>query len=78
MLDLGPIDGIVGCDVEVVEIRGDFISLGNVSVVFVFAACDSVCLTQALGLLESLMGPHTGIEVCSLLLKIVHCHIEEL
>ena len=78
MLDLGAVDGVVGSDVEVVEIGGDFVSLGDIGVVLVLAAGDRIGVSQSLGFLESLVRPYARIEVCGLLLEVVHRHIKEL
>ena len=78
LLDLRTIDGIVGGDVQVIEVCGNLKALGNVAVVLVLGAGDGVGIADALGLHESLVGPYAGIQVGGLLLQIVHGHIEEL
>ena len=78
LLDLGAVDGVVGGDVEIVHVFRNHISLGNVGVVLVRRASESVCLSDALGLLECLVSPYSGIEIGCLVLQEIHCDIEEL
>ena len=78
LLDFRTVDGIVGGNMQVVKIRGDFESLGDIAVVLVLGAGDCIGIAQALGLLEGLVRPHAGIEICSFFLKVVHCYIQEL
>ena len=77
-LDLGSVDRVVGGDVEVVDVGRDLVVLGNIGIVLVGRAGESVSLSNTLGLLESLLRPDSCLKVSGLLLKIVHRHIEEL
>ena len=76
-LDLCSVDGVVGGDVEIIQVCGDFVALGDVAVVTVLGACYCVCISEPLGLLEGLVCPYAGIKICGFLLQEVHCHIEE-
>ena len=63
---------------QVVDVGRDLVTLRDVGVVLVLGAGDGIGLTDALGLLERLVGPYAGIEVGSLVLQVVHGYIEEL
>ncbi len=76
--DLRAVDGVVGGDVEVVQVCGNLKSLGNIAVVLVLGAGDGIGLSDALGLYEGLVSPYTGVQISGLLLQIIHGHIEEL
>ena len=62
---------------QVIKVGRDLVALGNVAVVAVLGAGDCVGLAYALGFLECLVRPHAGVEVCRLLLKVVHRHVKE-
>ena len=76
--DLGSVDGIVRGDVEVIHVRRDGISFRDIGIILVFRAGKGIRLTQALGLFEGLVSPHTGIKVGGFVLQEIHGHIEEL
>jgi len=77
-VELGAVDGIVGGDVEVIQVGRNIESLGDIGVVLVLGAGDGVGVAEALGLLEGLAGPNAGVQVGGLLLQEVHRDIEEL
>ena len=78
VLDLSTIDGVVGCDVEVVCIRRDGVTFRDVGVGLVFAAGDDVDLTEQLGFLGGLLGPDASLQIGGLGLHQVGGHGEEL
>ena len=63
---------------EIIQICGNLIPLGDIGVVLVLGAGDSIGIAYSLGLYQSLVGPHAGIQVSRLVLKVIHCDIEEL
>ena len=63
---------------EVVQVRRNFIVLRDIAVVLILRTSKGVCLSYPLSLFESLMRPDSSIKVCSLLLKEIHRHIQEL
>ena len=63
---------------EIVQVCRNLVSLGNVAVVAVFRAGYGHGFSKSLGLLESLVGPDSGVEVSGLPLKVVHRYVEEL
>ena len=77
-LDFSTIDGIVRSDVEIVDIGRDLVSLRDIRVIPVLRAGKSIGFSEALGLLESLVSPDTGIEIRGLVLEIIHSDIKEL
>ena len=63
---------------EVVEVRGNLISLRNIGIIPVLRTGDGIGLADTLGLFQGLVGPDAGIEIGGLLLEVVHRNIEEL
>ena len=78
LVDLRSVNGVVGGDVEIVQVGRDFESLGDVGVVLVLGAGDGIGLADALGLYEGFVGPDAGVQIGGLLLQVVHGYIEEL
>ena len=63
------VDGtVVSGDMEIVDICRNLESLRDVCIVLVLRAGDSISLAEALGLLESLVGPYTGVKISCFLL----------
>ena len=77
-LDFRTVDGVVGGDVEVVQIGRNLKALGDIAVVLVLGAGDGIGFADSLGLHQGLVGPDAGIQVGGLLLQVIHGHIKEL
>ena len=78
LADLGAVDGVVGGVVEVVHIVGHGVSLGDIVVVAVLRRSHHVDLAEELGLLDGLVCPYAGVEICSLGFEQVEGHHGEL
>ena len=63
---------------EIVDIGRDLVSLRDIRVIPVLRAGKRIGFSEALGLLESLVSPDTGIEIRGLVLEIIHSDIKEL
>ena len=63
---------------EIIQICGNLIPLGDIGVVLVLGAGDCIGIAYSLGLYQSLVGPYAGVQICGLVLKVIHCDIEEL
>ncbi len=78
LLDFRAVNGVVGGDVEVVQVCRDFESLGNIGVILVLGAGDGIGLANSLGLYEGLVRPDAGVQIGGFLLQVIHGHIQEL
>ena len=77
LADFGTVDGIVGGDVEIVGIGGDFILLRDEGVVGIGRRGYLYDFAEELGLLQGLLGPNAGVEVGGFLLQeVVRNHAE--
>ena len=77
-LDFRAVNGVVGGDVQVVQVCGDLEALGNIGIVLVLGAGDGIGLANTLGLYEGLVGPYAGVQVGRFLLQVIHGHVQEL
>ena len=71
------VDGIVGCDVEIVYIRRTCPSLGDKCIIGIGRRSHFYHIAKQLGFLHRLLCPYASIEVCSLVDKeVVRYHTE--
>ena len=76
--DLGAVDGVVGGEVEVVDVGGDGEVLRDIVVVGSLGGSHYVNFAEELGLLDGLVGPCAGVYVCGLLFEQVEGDHSEL
>ena len=76
-MNLGSVDCIVGCDVEIIEVGRDLVTLWNIVECSVCRRCYGVCVSKTLSLLQCLLCPDTGLEVSGFVLEKVHSYIKE-
>jgi len=66
-VELGAVDGIVGGDVEIVEVGRDGEAFGNVGEIAVLGRSDDLDLAVTPGLLDGFLGPDARIDIAGLL-----------
>ena len=76
-MDLGAIDGVVGGDVEVVEVGWDLETFWYIVIYGICRRCNGVCVAKSFCFFEGLLCPHAGLKIRSLVLKEVHGGIKE-
>ena len=69
LADFGTVNGVVGCDVEVICISRNVPSLRNVAVSLVFRRSNDFYITEELSFLSSLLSPNASLQVSSLLVE---------
>ena len=76
-MDLCSVDCIVACDMEIVEVCGYFVTLWNIVEYSLRGRSYSICVSKTFSLLEGFLCPYSSLEISCLVLKEVHCDIEE-
>ena len=76
-MELCTIDGVVGCDMEIVNVCRDLKTLWNIVVHCLCRGCDGIGIAQTFRLFESLLCPDSCLEISSLVFKEVHRYIKE-
>ena len=76
-MNLCTVDCVVCCDVEIIKVGRDFVTLWNIIECSVCRRCDSICVSKTFGLFQCLLGPYAGLKIAGLVFEQVHSHIEE-
>ena len=77
-MNFSSVDGIVGCDVEIINIGGNGVTFGNVGVIFIFGRCHHFYFAVEFGFLDGFLSPYTCLQISCLFVQQVGRQVKEL
>ena len=77
-MNFSSVNGIVGCDVEIINIGGNGVTFGNVGVIFIFRRCHHFYFAVEFGFLDGFLSPYTCLQISCLFVQQVGRQVKEL